>query len=202
MILHASWNALFNSLTAVNESGNRNIAGFTGAMNADTDIDVQMMRLTQPLGPILLANNSKEVSIIHHPHNFGGTLLCPTHKVGCLVGMGPNTTPVVLDHQSAINPVNVIVPPIEDIQACLTTGDLKALLTPRTRGGTANLNGINCFFPAPFLRNAILLEKSPSPLNLVIAGRAAREEYVRDHNEDEGFDKANIDEHVNLFYLW
>jgi hypothetical protein len=33
MILQASWTALFNWLTAVNESGNRNIAGFTSAMD-------------------------------------------------------------------------------------------------------------------------------------------------------------------------
>ena len=33
MILHASWTALFNLLTSVNESGNQNIPGFTGVMD-------------------------------------------------------------------------------------------------------------------------------------------------------------------------
>jgi len=33
MLLHTSWTALFNSFTTVNESGNRNIAGFIGAMD-------------------------------------------------------------------------------------------------------------------------------------------------------------------------
>ena len=40
MILHASWKALFTELNAVNESGNRNIAGFTGAMDAKANLDV------------------------------------------------------------------------------------------------------------------------------------------------------------------
>ena len=57
-----------------------------------------MRRLNQILGFLLVANISKEVTIIHHPHNFGGTLLLPTDKVGCLVGKGPNATPVILNH--------------------------------------------------------------------------------------------------------
>ena len=37
MPFHASWTALFNSLTNVNKSGNRNIAGFTGAMDFEAN---------------------------------------------------------------------------------------------------------------------------------------------------------------------
>ena len=79
MILHASWKALFTALNAVNEFGNRNIAGFTDAMDTGSNLEVKMTRLFQLLGLLLIANNSKEVSIIHHPHNFGGTLLRPAH---------------------------------------------------------------------------------------------------------------------------
>ena len=94
MILHVSWTALFNSPTSVNGSGNRNIAGFTGAMDFEANLDIKMTRLNQPLGFLLVANFSKEVTIIHHPHNFNGTLLRPTNSVGCLVGTGPNATPL------------------------------------------------------------------------------------------------------------
>ncbi len=34
---HTSWTARFNLLTMVNKSGNRNIAGFTGAMDFETN---------------------------------------------------------------------------------------------------------------------------------------------------------------------
>jgi hypothetical protein len=201
MILHASWKALFTALNAVNEFGNRNIAGFTGAMDAEANLDVQMTRLTHPLGLLLVVNNSKEVSIIHHPHNFSGTLLRPTHKMGCLVGMGPNAIPVILDHRSALSPVTAVVPPIGNIKACLTTDALAALLIPRARG-VVNLEGINCFIPPFFLRNAILSADSFAPLALVLAGRAARDDHICDHNEDEGFSKANIDAHMDHFHLW
>ncbi len=116
-----------------------------------------------------MANDSKEVTIIHQPHNFGGTLLHPTDKVGCLVGMGPNATPVVLNHCSALQSIQVIVPSITDIRACLTVDALAALATPAT-DGLVNLEGLNSFFPAPFLRNAILSVDSSSPLALVLAG--------------------------------
>jgi hypothetical protein len=201
MILYASWKTLFTALNAVNESGNRNIAGFTSAMDAEVNLEVQMTRLTQPLGLLLIANNSKEVSIIHHQHNFGGTLLRPTHKVGCLVGMGPNATSVVLNHWSALSPVIAVVPPIGDIKACLTAEALAVLPIPRPRG-VVNLKGINCFIPAPFLRNTILSADSFASLALVIAGRVARDNHVRDHNEDKGFSEANIDAHMDHFYLW
>ncbi len=42
MILQASWTALFNSLTTVNKSGNRNIANFTGTMDFEANLDVKM----------------------------------------------------------------------------------------------------------------------------------------------------------------
>jgi len=79
MILHTSWKALFTALNAVNESGNWNIAPFTDAMDTGANLKVKMTRLSQLLGLLLIANNSKEVSIIHHPHNFGGTLLRPAN---------------------------------------------------------------------------------------------------------------------------
>jgi hypothetical protein len=167
MILHAFWKALFTALNAVNESGNQNIAGFTNAMDTGANLEVKMMWLSQPLGLLLIVNNSKEVSIIHHPHNFGGTLLRPTHNVGCLVGMGPNATSVVLDHRLALGHVTAVVPSIGDIKACLTAETLAALPIPRPRG-VVNLEGINCFIPAPFLRNAILLADSLAPLALVL----------------------------------
>ena len=129
MILHTFWKALFTALNAVNKSGNQNIAGFTGAMDAKANLEVQMTWRTQPLGLLLIANNSKEVSIIHHPHNFDGTLLCPTRKVGCLAGMGLNATPVILDHRLALDPVTTVVSPIADIKACPASRQTSLLLS-------------------------------------------------------------------------
>ncbi len=169
MILQASWTAFFNLLFAVNKSGNRNLPGFTGGMDFEANLNVKMTRLNQPLSFLLVVNDSKEVTIIHQPHNFGGTLLHPTDKVRCLVRTGPNATPIVLNHQSALQSVQAIVPSITDIRACLTVNVLAALATPAA-DGLVNLKGLNSFFPAPFLCNAILSADSSSPLALVLTG--------------------------------
>jgi hypothetical protein len=141
-------------------------------MDFEANLDIEMMHLNQPLGFLLVANDPKDVTIIHHPHNFGGTLLCPTSKVGCLVRTGPNATPIVLNHRSALQSVQAIVLSIIDIGACLTVDALAALAT-LAAGRLVNLEGLNSFFPGSFLRNVILLADSSSPLALVLPGQAA-----------------------------
>ncbi len=72
---HASWKVLFYSIATVNESGDRNVTGFNGAMDFEASLKVKMRMLDQPYDFLLAANKKKGVSILHHPHNFGGTLL-------------------------------------------------------------------------------------------------------------------------------
>jgi hypothetical protein len=127
---HASWKVLFYSIATVNESGDQNVTGFTGAMYFEASLEVKMRMLDQPYGFLLAANEKKGVSILHHPHNFGGTLLRPTNKVGCLVGIGPSAVPVIVDHIAALRSTRVIVPSIEDIAGCPTANDLAALPPP------------------------------------------------------------------------
>jgi hypothetical protein len=165
MTFHASWKAFFDSITTVNKSGNQNIAGFTGAMDFEASLDVKMMRLDQPYGLLLPANDKTEVSILHHPHNFDSTLLCPTNKVGCLVGIGSSAVPVIMDHNGALRSIQAIISPIKDIVCCPMVNNLAALPTPPINGGgLVNLEALLCFLPAPFLCNAILASDSLSPL--------------------------------------
>jgi hypothetical protein len=130
MQLQASWKALFASITMVNEAGDRNVAGFTGAMDLEASLEVKMTKLVQPFGLLLAANNKKEIAIIHHPHNFGGTLLRPSNKVGCLIGVGPSAVPVVLNHDGALCSIAATVPPIMAIVGCATVNELAALPPP------------------------------------------------------------------------
>jgi hypothetical protein len=136
MHLHDSWKALFASFTAVNEAGDRNVAGFTGAMDLEASLGKKMTKLVQPFGLLLTANNKKGIAILHHPHNFGGTLLRPSNKVGCLVGVGPSAVPIMLDHDGALSSIAANVPSIAAIADCATVNDLAALPT-----APANVDG-------------------------------------------------------------
>jgi hypothetical protein len=171
-------------------------------MDFEASLEVKMTRLDQPYGFLLAANEKKEVPILHHPHNFGGALLHPTNKVGCLVGIGPSAIPVVVDHIAALRSTQAIVPPIEDIVGCPTADDLAALPTPLANGsGLVNLEALSCFIPTPFLHNAILALDSFSPLALIVAARAAQEENIRVHKGEEDFDEGNVTAHIDLFSL-
>ncbi len=137
MHLHASWKALFASITTVNEAGDRNVAGFTGAMVLEASLAETMTKIIQPFGLLLAANKKKGITILHHPHNFGGTLLRPSNKVGCLVRVGSSAVPVVLDHNGALRPIAANVPPIAAIADCTTVDDLAALPTAPAAAGNA-----------------------------------------------------------------
>ena len=202
MPLHTSWTALFNSLTTVNKSGNRNIAGLTSAMDFEANANGKMIQLNQPVNVILVASSTRGITVPHNPHNFGGTLLRPTNKVGCLVGTGPVSIPVIVDHGAALLSIQETVPTIEDINAGLRVDDLSALPTLDDAAGVINRKALRSFFPAPFLRNAILATDSLSPLALILAGRAARGEFfINTHNKDEDFNEEDVNAHVELFSL-
>jgi hypothetical protein len=203
MTLHASWNALFNLLTTVNKSGNQIIAGFIGAMDFEENPDMKMARLNLAYNFLLMANSKREVTILHNPCNFGGTLLHPMDKVGCFIRKGPSAFPVIVNHQAALCSIQVMVPPAGDIANCLTVEDFAALPTPYADGsGIVNLEGLSFFFHPPLLHNAILAADMATPLTLILAGRAAQEEHIRKQGRVEDFDKGDINAHVELFSLW
>jgi len=149
-----------------------------------------------------VATSTRGITVLHNPHNFGGTLLRPTNNVGCLFGTGPVSIPIIVDHGAALHSIQEIVPTIDDINTCLTVDDLSALPTPDNAAGVINLEAPRSFFPAPFLCNAILATDSLSTLTLILAGRAAREVFVNTHNDDENFDEEDVNAHVKLFSLW
>jgi hypothetical protein len=136
------------------------------------------------------------IKILHNLNNLGGTLLCPMNKVGCLIGTDPTAIPIIVDHQASLCSIQAILPSI-------TVNNLAALpIPPADDGGRVNLEVLRSFFLAPFLRNTILAMQSPTPLALILKGRAAQEEHIREHGGDEGFDKGGINDHVKLFHLW
>jgi hypothetical protein len=115
MLLNASWKVFFALIIAVNKAGDQNVTGFANAMDLKASLGKKMTKLVQPVGLLLMANATKEIAILCHPHNFGGTLLCPSNKVSCLIRVGPSAVLVVLDHNGAFRPIvapqSTILPP-------------------------------------------------------------------------------------------
>jgi hypothetical protein len=75
MPLQNSWKAHFILLIMVNKLGNRNIPGFTSTMDFESSLNQKMMTLNQTNSFLLVADNKREIVLLHNPTNFGGTLL-------------------------------------------------------------------------------------------------------------------------------
>ena len=93
-------------------------------MNFEASADEKMTALNESNGFLLAANYKKEIVLLHNPKNFGGTLLRPMNKIGCLLGIGHNATPVILDATTAIQPLQVVVPSLAEIVECLLIDEL------------------------------------------------------------------------------
>jgi hypothetical protein len=164
MPLHTSWTALFNSLTTENKSGNQNIAGFITTMDFEVNSNRKMTQLNQPFNVIPVANNTKGITVLYNPHIFGGTLLRPTNKVGCLVGTGPVSIPSLSTTEQRYSPSRKSSPPLRTsmLASPLTTCPLSPPRTMLQASSTSKLLGVS--FLLPFLPNAILAKDSLPPL--------------------------------------
>ena len=142
MIFHNSWKDHFLLLTAVNESGDQNIPGFTGVMNFKSSAEEKMTALNEPNGFLLSANHKKEIVLLHNPKNLGGTLLRPTNRIGCLLGISHNAMPVIINETAALQPLQVVVPPLTKIVDCSLINELRALPQPTTNGIVSSSTGL------------------------------------------------------------
>ena len=197
-----TWKQHFNSLTHFNTLGNQNVENFTGAMDWEGSTSTLLKSFNDANGFILIADNHKEVIVVHSPMNFGGQLYRPEDKIGCLLGLGKKATGVILDHKAATKSTSIRTSPIEDIKGCDEKMDLAALPSIVNEEGLINFEGIQAFIPAPYIRQAILNIGSYHPLDLIIAVRAATTEHIRLHSAEDGFDESDTNAHSDMFYLW
>jgi hypothetical protein len=87
--------------------------------------------------------------------------------------MGPTAIPIIVDHQASLCSIQEIVPSIEDISNYPMVNALAALPIPPTDNSSLiNLKALSSYFPSPFLCNTIIATDLPSPLAIILTGRA------------------------------
>ncbi len=103
MPLSPSWKQhILQGLEPLNAIGNNKVANFTDTMARDAAMDTKMKYLSKEHNLILVADNKKQVVILHNLKNYGGTILQPVNKVAALLGLGPDAHVVALDTTMAI----------------------------------------------------------------------------------------------------
>ena len=152
MLLSPSWKTHFlQALAPANMIGNHNMKKFTKAMTHDATVDTKMKYLNKDHNLIFVADNKKQVVLLHNIKNLGGMTINPTNKMAALFELGHDAQVIALDVNTTITTQSKHTQPAADIiaAAAIVTNSLCALRAP-TQGDT-NFNGLSMFTTAPFL---------------------------------------------------
>ena len=113
--------------------------------------------------------------------------------------------PVIIDATMALQPLQVVVPPLAKIVACSLINKLQAL-PQSAANGIVNLKAINVFFPTPFPQNAILIKENSSPLALILTalntGIKHINNHINNHQNNTDFNEDDVNTHIELFIMW
>eukprot|EP00957_Ditylum_brightwellii_P198665 15141796-Ditylum_brightwellii.AAC.1 len=99
----------------------------------------------------LVADDEKNIVILHSPKNFGGMRTRPTNKVAAMIGLGSTAIGVLINEKVALEDCNLVTPTIDEIELCTTEIDIAALACP-AQSGKVTFPGSATFIPAPWLR--------------------------------------------------
>ena len=73
---------------------------FSSSMESGNTLIQKMNAITTHQDVSFLgADNKKKAILFHSPSNLGGSLIRPSNKVVCLIGLGPKAIPVILDEK-------------------------------------------------------------------------------------------------------
>jgi hypothetical protein len=125
-MLHTNWQSFF-AARADNDLGNKNTSIYTEAWSPDKSDNVRFQNLILDINSVIFAaDQDKNIHALHSFKVAGGTLLCPTTKLMCLLGSGLSATAFIVYKQSLLNPCNLITPTINKLQAMENLTNMKA----------------------------------------------------------------------------
>ena len=151
-----------------NEQGNSNMGAFSIALKAGNSKIEKLSALTEEGTVFVAADSDKQIVLFHHPKNLGGTRSRTTDKIVCLVGFGSETTCVQINEKIALLDCNTVTPTLDELSACETKEDVKALEIP-DQNGMVTFPGSAVFIPCPWLRNFLISSECVDPFELIPA---------------------------------
>ena len=184
-----------------NEQGNRNISAFSLALQAGKTRKEKLLSLTEDVDTVfLIADDEKNIVILHSPHNFGGTRTRPTNKVAAMIGLGLTPIGVLINKKAALDDCKLVTPTIDEFELCATGINIAALACP-AQSGQVTFPGSATFIPAPWLRESILNSETLDPFELIKIAMADAKDFDDTHKDETDFDGKAIN-HAEDFSLW
>jgi hypothetical protein len=199
-MLHTNWQSFF-AARADNDLGNKNTLIYTEAWSPNKSDGVRFQTLISDINSVIFtADQDKNIHALHSFKVAGGTLLCPTTKLMCLVGSGLSTTAFIVNKQSLLNPCNLITPTINELQECSNEDEVNAINAPDD-DGAVTYPGLASFFPAPWLSNMVLSSGTSNHAKLIPVVNAAAIEFDAKHAGNTSYITTAAD-HAADFILW
>mmetsp|Transcript_30867 Transcript_30867/g.65029 ORF Transcript_30867/g.65029 Transcript_30867/m.65029 type:complete len:658 (+) Transcript_30867:779-2752(+) len=196
----ASFKAFF-SHQPQDDDGNKNTKAFTDALD-DADEGRRIRNFTEDLNSIFFAADAEgKIQTLHSPKNLGGTRTRSTHKIVALVGMGARATAVQLDEKHAVKVVDLRCPNLNLIDVETTAAGIKAIPIPDDNA-VVTCETTNIFLPAPWLKNAILVEDTVCPFELILVSHQASGDFIQNHCEGDQDLQSEIKAHHDAFVSW
>jgi hypothetical protein len=198
-MLHTNWQSFF-AAQADNNLGNKNTLIYTKAWLPDKSNDVRFQTLISDINSIIFAADQDKNIHALHIKVAGGTLLCPTTKLMCLLGSGSSATAFIIDKQSLLKTCNLITPTINELQECSNKDEVNAINAPDD-DGAVTYSGSASFFPAPWLSNMVLSLGTSNHAKLIPAVNAAAIEFDTEHAGNANY-ITTVADHAADFILW
>ena len=181
-----------------NEQGNSNMGAFSIALKAGNSKIEKLSALTEEGTVFVAADSDMQIALFHHPKNLGGTRSRATDKIVSLVGFGSETTCVQINEKIALLDCNTVTPTLDELSACETKEDVKALEIP-DQNGMVTFPGSAVFIPCPWLRNFLISSECVDPFELIPAVYAEARKFDDEAEAAGTISAVNHAEDFSLF---
>jgi hypothetical protein len=166
MLNSNDWQSYY-AARADGELGNKNSSVYTKAWSPDKSDARRFQTLISDINNIVFAvDQDKNIHALHSFKVSGGSLLCPSTKLFCLLGTGLRATAFIIDRQTLLNPCNMITPTIDELQECSNEDEVKAIKAPAA-DGLVTYPGSSSFLPAPWLRDTVMSSGTSNHAKLI-----------------------------------
>ena len=171
--LPQNWTQYFRSLPGCDQ-GNRNSTPHSQIWSPDTQNDEKIQFLLSNKNAIILAADSDKKIIALHSFKKLSNGLHPAaaaDRIVCLVGGGRDVPVIHVVEGSLTAPCSGATPGVDELKACTTANDIRALELPApdtdTDAATSNYRGSATFFAAPWLAQAVMEATTHDPHELI-----------------------------------
>ena len=153
-----------------NDDANKNLDQYNAAIDPSLTDDTLVKELANDINGVILYTEGDRINILHSVKNFGGTRSRPVHKLGALVGLGPQAHGVLIDMQNVSLKINTKTPSMVNLMNCTSKAEIEAL------NKTAKVLKGPIYFPlAPFLWESVMrivAESNGDPVEVIIQALA------------------------------